>query len=388
MGNALDHGVGYTMAHHRDHFGSHCGMEVVLANGEVMRTGMGALPGAQSWQDYRYGYGPHVDGLFGQGNYGIVTKMGFWLLPQPEAYLRGTVMVPRYQDLLPLVDNVNYLEDSGLIGQPNYGSPAAGQFFGPPNPRMMALMARGWPSPAAIDQFLADEGKPAWSVDLQFYGPLATIQANWEYAKQRITAAVPGTTFAAGQPLKIPLTADQVKTVQKTAFGIPSMGVFALVGRNPGNAADPPFGHADFTCVIPRTGQAVMDANKVFFEAFAELGFRGVAIPEPFTPFVTPVTWHPRTFLMAPIVWTYKDPERNQRARKVFSHLIDVAAKRGWAEYRTAPAFQDQLAAQFSFGNHSLLRFQEALKDAVDPNGILSPGRGGIWPKHLRGKRA
>jgi 4-cresol dehydrogenase (hydroxylating) len=24
------------------------------------------------------------------------------------------------------------------------------------------------------------------------------------------------------------------------------------------------------------------------------------------------------------------------------------------------------------------------LKDAVDPNGILSAGRYGIWPKHLR----
>jgi FAD/FMN-containing dehydrogenase len=33
-----------------------------------------------------------------------------------------------------------------------------------------------------------------------------------------------------------------------------------------------------------------------------------------------------------------------------------------------------------------LIRFHEALKDAVDPNGILSPGRYGIWPKHLRNK--
>jgi 4-cresol dehydrogenase (hydroxylating) len=30
------------------------------------------------------------------------------------------------------------------------------------------------------------------------------------------------------------------------------------------------------------------------------------------------------------------------------------------------------------------LRFHETLKDAVDPNGIISPGRYGIWPKHLR----
>jgi len=34
--------------------------------------------------------------------------------------------------------------------------------------------------------------------------------------------------------------------------------------------------------------------------------------------------------------------------------------------------------------NHALLRFHETVKDAIDPNGILSPGRYGIWPRHLR----
>lgn len=27
------------------------------------------------------------------------------------------------------------------------------------------------------------------------------------------------------------------------------------------------------------------------------------------------------------------------------------------------------------------------LKDCIDPNGILAPGRGGIWPKNLRDER-
>jgi (+)-pinoresinol hydroxylase len=28
------------------------------------------------------------------------------------------------------------------------------------------------------------------------------------------------------------------------------------------------------------------------------------------------------------------------------------------------------------------------LKDAIDPNGIMSPGRYAIWPKHLREQRS
>lgn len=42
----------------------------------------------------------------------------------------------------------------------------------------------------------------------------------------------------------------------------------------------------------------------------------------------------------------------------------------------------------FSFNNHSLKRFCETIKDAVDPNGIVSPGRYGIWPKQVRKARA
>lgn len=39
--------VGYTP--YGDHFGMHCGFEVVLPNGEVMRTGIGAMLGSNTW---------------------------------------------------------------------------------------------------------------------------------------------------------------------------------------------------------------------------------------------------------------------------------------------------------------------------------------------------
>ncbi len=66
--------------------------------------------------------------------------------------------------------------------------------------------------------------------------------------------------------------------------------------------------------------------------------------------------------------------------------LITECAKRGWGEYRAAPALQETVMNAYSFNDHALLRFHETLKDAIDPNGILSAGRYGIWPKHLRGK--
>ena len=99
LGNALDGGVGVTLAPYRNHFEAQCGIEVVLPNGTLMRTGMGALPGATTWQQFKPGFGPRIDGLFKQSNYGVVTKMGLWLMPPPENHAIGVAKVPRFRDL-------------------------------------------------------------------------------------------------------------------------------------------------------------------------------------------------------------------------------------------------------------------------------------------------
>ena len=69
------------------------------------------------------------------------------------------------------------------------------------------------------------------------------------------------------------------------------------------------------------------------------------------------------------------------------SQLIEVASANGWSEYRASPTFQDQVMAAYSFNDHALRNFLETLKDAADPNGIISPGRGGIWPAPYRSNR-
>src|SRR3954462_15760261 len=97
VGNTLDHGATY-MPYGVD-MGMQCGMEVVLANGEVMRTGMGAMPGNRSWHVYKRGLRPKPDQLFMQSNFGIVTKMGVWLMPYPEVYMPLWLRVWRHEDL-------------------------------------------------------------------------------------------------------------------------------------------------------------------------------------------------------------------------------------------------------------------------------------------------
>ena len=40
----------------------------------------------------------------------------------------------------------------------------------------------------------------------------------------------------------------------------------------------------------------------------------------------------------------------------------------------------------FNWGDGALLRFHETVKDALDPNGILAPGKSGVWPARYRGQ--
>lgn len=122
LGNALERGYGHT--HYGDHVRTMCGLEVVLPNGELLQTGFGHLPQARATRVYPYGVGPFLDGIFTQSNFGIVTKMGLWLSPEPEAfaaficriddppYAEGDVFSPK---LLSTIDKLSRLRMSGVL---------------------------------------------------------------------------------------------------------------------------------------------------------------------------------------------------------------------------------------------------------------------------------
>ena len=77
-----------------------------------------------------------------------------------------------------------------------------------------------------------------------------------------------------------------------------------------------------------------------------------------------------------------------RRAYDTSRLLVSECAKHGYGEYRAHLDFMDLAAEQYSFGEHAYMRFAETIKDAVDPNGILSPGKQGIWPRSYREARA
>jgi hypothetical protein len=40
----------------------------------------------------------------------------------------------------------------------------------------------------------------------------------------------------------------------------------------------------------------------------------------------------------------------------------------------------DQIAHTYSFNDHAQLKLNQKIKETLDPKGILSPGKNGVWP--------
>src|SRR5690606_20352587 len=231
----------------------------------------------------------------------------------------------------------------------------------------------GGPSDAEMDAAADRAGLPSWQVDLQFFGPEAATLANWQYAKDRILSDVPGAKAIDGDQFPLPATEEQL--LNKTqpyqtgirrmgALGVPSLGIWRIVGDD---------GHVGFFPVLPRSGEAVFEMQRVLGDALKAFPLRPF-----FSATTAPLYWHSHAFQMvfAPSV-KRSDPEQNAVVHAAMRKVVAVAAEHGWGDYRAAPIYQDDVAATYSFNNHALRRFHEQLKDAIDPNGIIAPGRGG-----------
>lgn len=98
IGNALERGHGVTP--YGDNISQISDLEVVLADGEVIRTGFGMYGNHRLSPIDRWGVGPSLDGLFSQSSLGIVTSLTLWLMPKPQASSMGYLTFSSTEDFL------------------------------------------------------------------------------------------------------------------------------------------------------------------------------------------------------------------------------------------------------------------------------------------------
>ncbi len=113
IGNALDRGIGTGL--YADRFSTVCDLEIMLVNGDIIKTGFGHFGDSTTAKVYKWGIGPSLDGLFSQSNFGIVTKMTMWLIPVPEYLSLIFYKIKNTEKLPQVIDILRKLSLNGLI---------------------------------------------------------------------------------------------------------------------------------------------------------------------------------------------------------------------------------------------------------------------------------
>jgi 4-cresol dehydrogenase (hydroxylating) len=161
--------------------------------------------------------------------------------------------------------------------------------------------------------------------------------------------------------------------------GVPNLSTFQLLGRSQFNP-NPAGGHIGFSPILPRRGEELLRFRNFYQANIQEIsGGENIGIQGP----VFMTNWE-RSLVALTMFPVYKNADENRKIRAAFERMVALAAEEGWTEYRAPTVFQDLVADTYSYNNHALTRMREKIKDAVDPNGIISAGRYGVWPKHLR----
>ena len=263
IGNALEYGVGYTP--YGEHAANACGLEVVLPNGELVRTGMGAISNGRAWHVYKRSFGPSFDGLFFQSNLGIVTKMGVWLMPEPECYLPGWVMAPRDDDLGPMVDTLRELMLGGSItGYPMILSPvAAASVF---TDRAHWHQGEGVLPEEAIERICSELGFGRWTMRFAIHGDEAIVDHRFAKVKEAF-GRIEGCTVIGGK-----VAGSEVHTIENPAervqAGVPNLELVQM-GKWYGGEAG---GHIGFSPAAPLTAGDAIRLRDLLRGALAEHG--------------------------------------------------------------------------------------------------------------------
>lgn len=406
IGNALDRGVGVTK--YGDHFAHLCGYEVVLADGQVINTGVATDDGKKGASHlYKWGVGPYVEGLFSQSNYGIVTKAGIWLMKKPKDYKIFSLGIKDNDALAKTMDTVRDLMLKGVLHE-------VGRFSN--DLAILTLLTQafkeGLDFKTAVSSVDLQELKkkyhvPGWTCSFVLYGEKPIVDASSRVAHQALKKLGPNVKINSYSKAKAHRIVNWIKNIDSikssllhkvidfglrkwlnTSFSFVRLfpglvqlhegrpvetvvrrGYFRYKTERP--VSNIHVGRDDLGVlwsvpVLPFKGKEVVTFSEECEALFKKFNFDF---------YMTTMIFNARSVCpLMVILYDRLDQDECRRAQMLYEAILDLSHKRGYQHFRAGINGWKKLY-QFCPGLKSL---NDKIKEALDPSGVFSPGRYGI----------
>lgn len=380
LGNALDRGI----AHHGPRVDEVLGLEVVLGNGDLITTGSAGRAGCRTDYLYRHGLGPSLDGLFFQSSCGIVTRAGVRLRRRRPLHAVLRCAVHEERRLPELVDSTRELMQLGIL-EPSLhlaNFERAWSVLG-------GLLSQQLP-PGQVTAALERASLAPWSLSCPLSGTASQVRAAFAVARRRLRwIGIPALVTQRSQQrqrararLRLALTGDPIPLAlcdaARPAFehsvGVPSDAALASVcwplednSYAPGTNLDATRSGTLFILpVLPMDGESVEEVRRMTAEVFKRHGF---------APYMTLNSASPASLeAVINVLFRRGDAQHAARAHRCAEELISAFSRAGYLLYRAGIQSMPGVAQPGSAYWDAARR----LKAALDPNGIIAPGRYGL----------
>ena len=383
LANALERGYGLTPI--GDHFQAVMSLKAILPDGSSYQSMHANLGAENSCISYKWGVGPYLDGLFTQGNFGVVTEMSIALKKRPESIVCFFIEVDeiKFEEAVALVQKL-LTQSHGLIGGMNIMN----------SKRVMAM--KGIPYKEVVraksdlqrKKILKKHKISDWTIIGSIYGTKGTVRAVKKDIKREFKHVATKKLFfdkktliwlkrlSSNMPFFPKILKEQINdlgSVFELLDGIPNE--FALKQpywcKGTGSLGSPIQPQKDqcgliwFAPIIPMKINIMKKFIKKVEKICADFNIE---------PLITFSSVSERCFdSTMPILFDMSSEVQSEKARECMTILVDEVQKIGCYPYRIDVEMMRKLINEEGESTH----WQQIarLKKAFDPNYILAPGR-------------
>jgi 4-cresol dehydrogenase (hydroxylating) len=389
LANTVERGHGLGIG--GDRYEQSCRYEVVTPRGERLETGFGRFDGARIANLMSTGVGPSLDGLFTQSSLGIVTAATIWLPRRPRHWRTFLIATRDRERIGTLFAAIGEATRQGVVRE--------GMAFAMNEHKLASLQLRredfGPPGDEAVSYAMLKQHSRRWMDTAWLLA--CTVEADTEALVAAKARALGGVL----RPVLGPAERSVVLSSSRARFALwlarflsaplaatIRQAVDVFFTRTPllGHLIEAPLRTAYWA--VPRDRPVVGD------ELHADrVGLLWVSVPVPlradevqhvcsridaallargFEPSTQVTLMSERLVrVITALMYERTTPERDQEAIDCARAAYAELARDGYVTYRLQPYLMDEYAA----GDTPYGHVARAIKEALDPTGVLDPSR-------------